>query len=82
MGVLTIPYAISEGGWAAVLLLIILGIITNYTAKLLCDMQYRPMDDLQKPLFHTTESSIQQLRSPMEGSMIEEVMLLCEKRER
>eukprot|EP00750_Incisomonas_marina_P009558 INCI16042.2.p1 GENE.INCI16042.2~~INCI16042.2.p1 ORF type:complete len:623 (+),score=69.95 INCI16042.2:243-2111(+) len=39
VGVLTVPYAISEGGWAAVAVLALLGLITNYTAKLLWDMQ-------------------------------------------
>ena len=31
VGVLTVPYAISEGGWAAVAVLALLGLITNYT---------------------------------------------------
>lgn len=28
---LTVPFAISEGGWTAVMLLAILGVVTNYT---------------------------------------------------
>ena len=34
VGVLTVPYAIAEGGWAAVLLLALLGVITNYTGEI------------------------------------------------
>lgn len=35
VGVLTVPYATAEGGWAAVGVLALLGVITNYTGECL-----------------------------------------------
>ena len=39
VGILTVPYAIAQGGWTAVFLLILIGFVTNYTGKLLWDLQ-------------------------------------------
>lgn len=38
-GILTIPYALKEGGWAAFVVLAIMGASTNYTGKLLIECQ-------------------------------------------
>mmetsp|Transcript_25214 Transcript_25214/g.42238 ORF Transcript_25214/g.42238 Transcript_25214/m.42238 type:complete len:490 (+) Transcript_25214:120-1589(+) len=39
VGLLSVPYAIAEGGWAALLVLLILGLTTNYTGKILIKCQ-------------------------------------------
>lgn len=38
-GILTIPYALKEGGWAAFVVLAIMGASTNYTGKMLIKCQ-------------------------------------------
>lgn len=38
-GILTIPYALKEGGWAAFVVLAVMGASTNYTGKMLIKCQ-------------------------------------------
>eukprot|EP00892_Ulva_mutabilis_P006602 jgi/Ulvmu1/4313/UM002_0034.1 len=50
-GILTIPYALKEGGWAAFLVLAIMGASTNYTGKMLirCQEYYVKYPDESPP---------------------------------
>lgn len=50
-GILTIPYALKEGGWAAFVVLAIMGASTNYTGKMLikCQEYYANHPDTSPP---------------------------------
>lgn len=39
-GILQLPFTIAQGGWAALLLVVIVGIMTNWTGKLLIQSLY------------------------------------------
>eukprot|EP00947_MAST-08B_sp_MAST-8B-sp1_P002573 g2573.t1 len=42
VGILSLPYALAEGGWMALAAILVLALVTNYTGKLLWRMQKDP----------------------------------------
>ena len=53
-GILQLPFTIAQGGWCALILVALVGLITNWTGKLIISSLYLAAPDLSQP-FHRLE---------------------------
>jgi hypothetical protein len=77
-GVLSIPYALHEGGWAAFAVLALMWVATNYTGKILIECQeYFNRFPETMPVKGSTMKLSDGVMSSCVASLVSRTMLLC-----